>query len=217
MARDPEKTRARILEVALGQFRERGYSKTTMRGIAKEAGLSLGAAYHYFEGKQDIVYAYYAQQQDAHDAAVGEALTEDLSLRERLGVVMHQALVTRTSDRRLMRELAPLVIGAEDKTNAFSARTERVREASLSLFRAALDDPAVPDDLREPAALSFWALQMGTMLYFAHDASPDQEKTRALVDGALDLSVMVLTMLGAPPFFAIRGQLNKVLTDAGLL
>jgi hypothetical protein len=58
---------------------------------------------------------------------------------------------------------------------------------------------------------------MGTLLYFAHDDSPEQQKTRALVDGALDLSVMVLTMLGAPPFFAIRGQLNKVLSDAGLL
>ena len=217
MARDAESTRRRILSVALSLFRERGYAKTTMRAIAKEAGLSLGAAYHHFEGKQDIVYAYYAQQQEAHDEAAAEALDGGQSLRERLGHVLHSALDVRGVDRPLMRELAPLVVGPDDVANAFSDRTASVRERSLALYRRALDDPSVPEDLREVAALAFWALQMGVLLYFAHDESPRQAKTRALVDGALDLSAMVLGMLSTPPFSPVRAQLRKVLADADLL
>ena len=47
-----EQTRALILETAMRLFQERGYDKTTMRAIAKEAGVSVGNAYYYFEGKE---------------------------------------------------------------------------------------------------------------------------------------------------------------------
>jgi len=217
MTRDAESTRRRILSVALTLFRERGYAKTTMRAIANEAGLSLGAAYHHFEGKQDIVFAYYGQQQAAHDRAAAEALAEGQSVREKLGLVLHTSLDVRAVDRALMRELAPLVIGPEDVANAFSDRTAGIRQRSMDLFREVLDDPSVPEDLREVATLAFWALQLGTLLYFAHDDSPRQARTRTLVDGSLDLGVMLMTMLGAPPFAPIRAQLRRVLSDAALL
>ena len=95
MTRDAESTRRRIYSVALTLFRERGYAKTTMRQIAKEAGLSLGAAYHHFDSKQAIVGAYYAQQTEAHEAAARAAMKEAKDLRERLGFVMHTALDVR--------------------------------------------------------------------------------------------------------------------------
>ncbi|WP_236653709.1 TetR/AcrR family transcriptional regulator, partial [Streptacidiphilus melanogenes] len=46
-----ERTRALILETAMRLFKERGYEKTTMRAIAAEAGVSVGSAYYYYEGK----------------------------------------------------------------------------------------------------------------------------------------------------------------------
>ena len=46
-----EQTRALILETAMRLFQERGYDKTTMRAIAAEAGVSVGNAYYYFDGK----------------------------------------------------------------------------------------------------------------------------------------------------------------------
>ncbi|MEZ0064949.1 AcrR family transcriptional regulator [Streptacidiphilus sp. MAP12-20] len=47
-----ERTRALILETAMRLFQERGYDKTTMRAIAAEAGVSVGNAYYYYEGKE---------------------------------------------------------------------------------------------------------------------------------------------------------------------
>jgi AcrR family transcriptional regulator len=43
-----EQTRRAIAEAALRLFREQGYEATTMRAIAKEAGVATGNAYYYF-------------------------------------------------------------------------------------------------------------------------------------------------------------------------
>ncbi|GHI23677.1 MULTISPECIES: TetR/AcrR family transcriptional regulator [Streptomyces] len=48
--------RERILEAARGQFAERGYDKTSVRGIAKAAGVDPALVHHYF-GTKDEVFA----------------------------------------------------------------------------------------------------------------------------------------------------------------
>jgi len=60
-----EATRAQILDVALDLFRRHGFESTTMRGIAPEAGVSLGSAYYYFESKEDLVMAFYERAMEA--------------------------------------------------------------------------------------------------------------------------------------------------------
>ncbi|KQX45676.1 MULTISPECIES: TetR family transcriptional regulator [unclassified Streptomyces] len=49
-------TRERILEAARAQFAERGYDKTSVRGIAKAAGVDPALVHHYF-GTKDEVFA----------------------------------------------------------------------------------------------------------------------------------------------------------------
>jgi AcrR family transcriptional regulator len=48
--------RERILEAARTEFAERGYDKTTVRGIAKVAGVDPALVHHYF-GTKDEVFA----------------------------------------------------------------------------------------------------------------------------------------------------------------
>ncbi|WP_370413426.1 TetR family transcriptional regulator [Streptomyces fradiae] len=48
--------RERILEAAREQFAERGYDKTSVRGIAKAAGVDPALVHHYF-GTKDEVFA----------------------------------------------------------------------------------------------------------------------------------------------------------------
>ena len=49
--------RERILEAARDQFAERGYDKTSMRGIAKAAGVDAALVHHYFGTKDDVFAA----------------------------------------------------------------------------------------------------------------------------------------------------------------
>jgi hypothetical protein len=56
-----EQTRRAIAEAALRLFREQGYEATTMRAIAKEAGVATGNAYYYFGSKEELIHEYYAR------------------------------------------------------------------------------------------------------------------------------------------------------------
>lgn len=49
--------RAQILEAAAECFLKKGFHRTTMQDIFEASGLSAGAVYNYFEGKDEIVAA----------------------------------------------------------------------------------------------------------------------------------------------------------------
>ena len=69
---------------------------------------------------------------------------------------------------------------------------------------------------RRVLVLALWSLHMGVMLYFIHDASPKQQKTRALVDQSLDLVAGLLPL--APQLAPMFGSaIGTILTQAGLL
>jgi AcrR family transcriptional regulator len=49
-----EDTRGAILAAARGEFGSRGYDGTTIRGIARAAGVDARLVHHYFDGKEEI-------------------------------------------------------------------------------------------------------------------------------------------------------------------
>ena len=52
-----ERTRARLLEIAIQRFAADGFRRTSVSDIAREAGLSPAAAYAYFAGKEAFFQA----------------------------------------------------------------------------------------------------------------------------------------------------------------
>src|SRR5437763_2393957 len=95
-------TRENILTSALKLFRQKGFELTTMRDIAKAAGLSLGASYYYFKTKEAIVMAYYDRVQAEHTERAIPAMRKAKDFRARLGVAMHTKLDIIKDDRRLL-------------------------------------------------------------------------------------------------------------------
>ena len=65
MGHSPARTRARILEAALAEFRDRGYERTGLRRIAAAARVTTGAVYNHFGSKEGLF-----------DALVGENAAE---------------------------------------------------------------------------------------------------------------------------------------------
>ena len=54
MRESTELTRKRILEAATKEMPCVGYQKASMRKIAAEAGITAGALYKHFQGKEEI-------------------------------------------------------------------------------------------------------------------------------------------------------------------
>ena len=85
-----ERTRRRLLELAVRRFAEDGYRATSVSAIAREAGLSQAAVYAYFDNKEALFQA--AVDLDAADLIAGARaeLDEDLPLVELIpGLLLH--------------------------------------------------------------------------------------------------------------------------------
>jgi AcrR family transcriptional regulator len=207
--RKSEATRALILDSALALFRKRGFDKTTMRDVADAAGLALGAAYYYFPSKDALLLAWYARNQSQEESRVFTG-----TLRERLGRLTHDKLDAVKRERKLLGALVQRLADPGDPVSAFAKETAEVRRQSMALIARALG-PEISDELKQVLVPSLWMLQMGLLLYFIHDRSPQQEKSHRLADDLLDLIVPLARLGAASPH--LTQQLARTLGRAGLL
>ncbi|MEO7095919.1 MAG: TetR/AcrR family transcriptional regulator [Polyangiales bacterium] len=208
------KTRERLLKKALALFQKKGVEATTMRAIAKAAGMSLGAAYYYFPSKEALVFAYYEDNQAELEAVVASATG---TLRERLGTIFHAKLETIRPQRKMLAAIVQRLVDPTDPVGAFSAQTRAVRDRAMAVLETVLADSGLPADVMPLATRALWLLQMAMMLVYVNDDSPNEQRTHGLVDDALDMIVPMLPMLATPMGRAIAGKVTDALTRAGIV
>src|SRR5437660_2890444 len=69
MARTPkvvEDRREQIIDAAMRVFAEKGFTRATNRDIAREAGITPGLIYHYFENKEAVFHAIIEARSPLH-------------------------------------------------------------------------------------------------------------------------------------------------------
>jgi AcrR family transcriptional regulator len=212
-----EDTRRQIFETALALFREQGFERTTMRDVAGRVGVSLGAAYYYFASKDAIIGAYYDHLQDVHAARCREAFAASPDLRGRLRAALHSKVDVLQDDRRLLRALFRYGADPDHELSWFGPATAQRRRDSIALFAEALAGESLPADLRDAGPTLLWALHMGVLLFFVYDESPDQRRTRRLIDATVDVAVDLRRIVTSPLLRPVRRRLLGILGDAGLL
>ncbi len=208
-----EATRRHLLDRALVLFRERGVEATTMRDIAKAAGLSLGAAYYYFPSKEALVFAYYEANQDVMEKL---AETATGTLRERLGTLLHGKLRSIHDQRHMLGTIVQRLIDPGDPLSAFSAQSRAVRERAIAIFEQPLRDAGLPAEVAHLGAYALWLFMLGMMLVYIKDDSPKQKRTHGLVDDALDMLVPLLPVLATPMGRSIVERITAALARADI-
>ena len=180
-------TRQHVLDTALALFRRQGFARTTMRDIADGAGLSLGAAYHYFPSKDALVLAYYDWMQAEHEQLVEDQRAPEADLKSRIATLFATKLELLRRDCKLLGALFGNLGDPTQPLSVFGRQTSDIRERSLAQFTAVFADPAVPDELRSLLGRLLWLAHLGIFLFFIHDNSPKQARTFKLVDALVDL------------------------------
>lgn len=206
-----------ILATAIRLFRSDGFDETTMRGIAKEAGVALGLAYYYFPGKEALVMAYYKQVQQEHARVARAKLSQAGSLNSRLAMLMQTKLDILSEDRKLLGALFRYTGNSEHPLSFLGQATARLRSDCMDLFAEALTPERLPEDLRVLAPTLLWALHMGILLYFLYDTSPRFERTRKLADGSVKLGVALLSLARMPLVRPARRNLMGLLRESDLI
>ena len=69
-----EEKRLKILDATLKLISEKGFHGTAMSKVAKEAGVSAGIIYHYFENKDELILELYKAQKRKMADAIYEGL-----------------------------------------------------------------------------------------------------------------------------------------------
>jgi hypothetical protein len=149
---------------------------------------------------------------------VRDVFERTLDLRERVQALYDIHFDVVGQDRKLLGALVRSVADPDSETAVFSQATRSVRDASIALFREAVSVPQLPDEeLRELGALGLWTLDLALMLYFTWDDSPKQQRTRQLIEDALDALLPMVPLLSLPMAAPMREHLKQTLARAALL
>ena len=149
IARDHDEKRAALRKGAAAYFARHGYDRASMTGAATECGVSKALLYHYYDGKEallfDILHAHLAELADVVEAAHGAGLEalirvilsayEDADAEHKLQL---DALDTLPDDLQapliaLQRQLVQAMSGAVTALRP-ELRGDRLRAVSMSVF-----------------------------------------------------------------------------------
>ena len=191
-------------------FRERGYAETTMRAIAKEAGVAVGNAYYYFDSKEHLIHGFYDRNQLAHRAAAEQVLAVEKDFAARLRGVLHAGIDVNVPYHSFAATFFKSAAEPSSPLSPFSKESSPAREAAIAIFRDVVEGSGAKLDpeLRRELPELLWLGWMGVILFWVYDKSPDQRRTRRLIDGAVPL---IDRLVGLSRLRVLRPALRQVL------
>jgi len=173
-------TRQRILAVALGLFSQQGFHRTSIRRIAREAGLSDAALYYHFASKREILEALYEERGFVAAMQLLERLEARVPLRQQLVRTAMASADLWGQNGDLLRVVAMEVLqGDPAAAEIHLAMMRRWREGVALLLRRYQESGQLAATDSELAAERWVHLLFGTFLDRLMSARPEQE-THAL-------------------------------------
>jgi AcrR family transcriptional regulator len=210
-------TQGHIFNCALQLFRENGFDATTMQQIAERAGVAKSAAYYYFPSKEAIIQAYYESVQSEQESICSQIFAKSADLKIRLRAAMHTKFDLAKDDRNLLGVVFRYTGEPRHPLSCLGEGTAEIRRRATAIFVGAIETERLPKDLQQLLPIALWALQMGLLVMFLYDESPSQQRTRKLADGALDLTIKLLSLAKLPVLKPVRARVLTLLREADLL
>ncbi len=192
-------------------FRRDGFEGTTMRAVAKEAGVSVDAYYYFSSSKEHLIQAFYDSLQEEHAAAAEEVLAAGTSFAERLEGVLLAWLDVAEPNHEFATPFFKNAADPESPLSPFSEESAPAREASIALFERVVDgaDVKLAPAVRRELPVLLWLLQMGVVLFWVYDRSPGQARSRALVTGMVPVIHRLVRARPAPRHPARRRRRRR--------
>ena len=157
--------RRRIQRAARSVFAERGYAKTSIEAVAKEASLSVGAIYLYFRSKEDLYVSLLEDTLELLSTELSEIADSDGS--DKLGRAWKFLCTWAQNDTEATRILRlcsqPNVRGqlSDEVTEAIRRGFQKVRGRLAAMVAPAESDAEASDP--ESVADVIWALFVGLL------------------------------------------------------
>jgi AcrR family transcriptional regulator len=107
-------TRKQILDASLRLFSERGFARTTVRDIARQAGITDAAIYYHFESKRDLLDALVDERGFLNNLENLARLQPDAPLQETLHWTARGAIHVMDENRDFLRLIIMEGLGGDE-------------------------------------------------------------------------------------------------------
>jgi AcrR family transcriptional regulator len=166
-----EATRTALIGAARQLFGEQGYVDTSTDEVVAQAGVTKGALYHHFHGKEDLFRVVFEQvQHEVSDQAVAEFLGPDSWEALVRGCDLWVRAHLDASVRRIVMQDARAVLGAEE-VRAIENRYGAV--ALRGALRKAMHAGVLERQPLRPLALLLMGALSEGCFYIADESDPD--------------------------------------------
>lgn len=194
-AQQKVETRQAIVDAAVDLIIEKGFRATSMRAVARQAGVGDATVYNYFPTKEAIFYAYY-------EGRFAEAVSrlnrtgglEEYTLQERLQALFETLLQAFLPDREFLQAtFRSVFFSMPPNSRELRPIQEHFFEAVSAAFAAAREKGELEDMLFEAMIVRFfWDYCIGVVLYWLKDESEGFTATSVLIDKTMDLGCALL-------------------------
>ena len=186
----------RLYEMAVKRMARDGYEMTTLRDVAKDAGVSVGLLYRYFPSKRAVILAFYDELSAEYVTAT--ARMKAGRWRDRGLFALRSSLEVLAPHRATLRGLIPVLVG-DPEEGLFGEHAAFSRVRVLGVFEGAVGDAsdAPPPPLAGAIARLLYLLHLAVLLWWLFDKTVKQRATTSLVrlfEGILPSAAMTLRL-----------------------
>jgi len=169
-------TREQIVRAAGTEFAANGYDASSVRAIARRAGVDASLVHHYFESKADL-FAATVRVPVRPDRVVAEVLAGP---RDQIGVNLVRALVVALDDPVASRRVIRLLHTALGQEFAATLLRQFVSHEVLGRIAKSLegDEPELRASLAASQMVGLIVARYGVRLEPLASASPDEVARR---------------------------------------
>lgn len=198
--------RHRLYATAIELIGARGYNATTMRDVAKAAGVSAGLLYKYFPSKLAVVLEFYEELSLQYAQRAASIKAGKWS--ECFGAAMRTCLEVLGPHRQALEALAPILV-SDPHEGLFAPATARSRVRVESVFAKVVAESTDGPRGKVGEALGrlLYLLHLSIILWWLIDKSSHQRATQALI-------ALIERMLGALRVALILPQVRGFVTAA---
>lgn len=164
---DAAKTRQKVIDAALKLFGQRGYSGTTLRLIADEAGCSRGPIYWHFANKEELFEEILAYSQAPLEKLIAQC--DDSQAPIEVASNFARQWLSLLFEDTYYRQSFEILLNKTEYTESVSPSLERERALTVSListfagfvdrYRQQTDSQASTDS--QVVAISMYSYLMG--------------------------------------------------------
>lgn len=127
-------TRDKIISLAYSAFAKNGYSRTSLKTISEELGITRPALYYHFDSKEDLFIAVYESIETISRASIEPTLAS--TDRESFETAFKEYFLEIFSGMRSDDERARFVSASEAASTEIPALRERVHANASAMFES---------------------------------------------------------------------------------